>query len=115
MSVEQSGTIDLIGDEGKDGIVYLGVTDHLDWAHHQREHLLLLQEKLNTYIQFVESGQIYDGREHLKSRRLQIKVFGQHPLNQEATEFYARASAVLKDMGIDLAFEQRDESGNAVP
>ena len=75
----------------------------------------MLQEKLNTYIQFLESGQIFDGREHLKSRRLQIKVFGQYPLSQEATEFYARADEVLKGIGVGLSFEQRDESGNPIP
>lgn len=39
----------------------LVITDHLEWGGkaEQGEHLLLLQEKINTYIAFIESGEIY--------------------------------------------------------
>ncbi|AZE16761.1 hypothetical protein C4K09_2300 [Pseudomonas chlororaphis subsp. aureofaciens] len=62
MSVTDTEVIDMWGipkwDHNK---IVLGITDHLGWADktEQGEHLLALQEKLNAYIAFIESGDIY--------------------------------------------------------
>ena len=41
--------------------VVLIISDHLEWGGkaEQGEHLQLLQDKLNTYVAFIESGEIY--------------------------------------------------------
>jgi hypothetical protein len=43
----------------KTGDVHLVISDHLDWDENEGEHLLLLQHKVNTYLAFVEGGQLY--------------------------------------------------------
>ena len=53
MSVDQTKIIDIIS-KSKDGEIVLTISDHLDWKNLQ-EHLLLLQEKINTYLTFLES------------------------------------------------------------
>ena len=56
MSVIETNKIDGIG-ISKDGRkLVLLITDHLDW-NHEYEHLIQLQNKLNSNIAFLESQQ----------------------------------------------------------
>jgi hypothetical protein len=57
MSVEQKDVIDAIGVNKESGEVVLTISDHLDWED-TSAHLLVLQDKINTYIAFIESGEI---------------------------------------------------------
>ena len=105
MTIEKTRVIDFIADDVDDGIASLVITDHLEWDATQPTHLVLLQEKINTYITFFESGEIFENREHLRNRRLRIKVIGLYPLSSEAQAFYKRAGEVLRSIGLDLEFE----------
>lgn len=58
MSVENPNVIDIIHTDKDGGHVTLTVTDHLEWG--DGEHLLKLQDKLNKYLAFVESGEIFE-------------------------------------------------------
>lgn len=65
MSIEDRNIIDALGitPDGK-GLVML-ISDHLDWKN-EYEHLVILQDKINTYIAFWENKQyeeMYKGRE----------------------------------------------------
>lgn len=53
MSISEKNLIDLITIENR--IAVLTISDHLEW---NKDHLFLLQEKINSYIQYIESGQI---------------------------------------------------------
>lgn len=57
MSVDQSETVDLLSFEKESGDVVLTVSDHLDWQK-SVAHQQILQAKLNTYLAFVEGGQL---------------------------------------------------------
>ena len=58
MSVKNVNVIDFVSiDLNTD--VALTISDHLEWDDNN-EHLLILQNKINTYISFVESGGIYE-------------------------------------------------------
>lgn len=58
MSVAEKDIVDGIAlDEGR-GIRML-ITDHIDWTQ-EYNHLLILQEKINSYIMFCENGQYKD-------------------------------------------------------
>ncbi|WP_342315746.1 DUF6572 domain-containing protein [Lysobacter sp. FW306-1B-D06B] len=60
MSILESDKVDMIGSPLTDaGIVVLGIADHLPWESGEDEqHLLLLQEKINRYLAFIESGEM---------------------------------------------------------
>ena len=105
MTIEQTRVIDFIADDAANGISSLVITDHLEWDATQPNHLLLLQEKINTYITFFESGEIFETREHLHNRALRVKVVGLYPLSSEAQAFYKRVREVLQSIGLDLEFE----------
>jgi hypothetical protein len=54
MTIEDARIVDFIGVDPVTGHVVLTITDHLPWD--SDEHVLLLQDKLNRYLAFVESG-----------------------------------------------------------
>jgi len=56
MSVEEKNKIDIIT-TNKEGILVLTISDHLEWDD-ENEHLLILQDKINSYVDFIESGQM---------------------------------------------------------
>lgn len=56
MTVEQSNLIDMVSLDHMAGACKLTIVDHLPWDN---DHLLSLQAKINTCLQFIESGEIY--------------------------------------------------------
>lgn len=56
MSVLEKDKIDGIG-KGKNGrTLVLMISDHLGWDN-EKDHLILLQEKINMYLSFIENEQ----------------------------------------------------------
>ncbi|WP_374762261.1 DUF6572 domain-containing protein [Massilia scottii] len=66
------------------GDVVLNITDHLPFEGHN-DHLFVLQEKINTYLSFVESGEILESFPTAKSRSVVIKVICKYAPSQLAT------------------------------
>ena len=69
MSITDPKKIDTMADGG-DTLV-LAVSDHLRWDIERAAHLSMLQDKLNTYVRFYESGeymQYFDGKKFEKCR-----------------------------------------------
>lgn len=56
MSIEDQGSVDAIGID-QEGVVVRTLSDHLEWDD---GHLFLLQEKINTYLAFLESGEVFE-------------------------------------------------------
>ncbi|MDR6534474.1 DUF6572 domain-containing protein [Variovorax soli] len=56
MTVENTSIVDAVGTDTETGEVRLSIIDHLPW---DTEHLRLLQDKINVYLGFIESGEIY--------------------------------------------------------
>ncbi len=65
MSILDTNKIDLIGTRPSSPVVRLVIADHLDWSDVE-EHARLIQAKVNTYLEFVESGQL------ARSRAIQV-------------------------------------------
>jgi hypothetical protein len=104
MSVEEPSKIDFSVFEPQSGDVRLLITDHLDWKE-GGEHLLLLQNKLNSYLAFIESGEIYTKLPKAIGRKIVIEVVGKFPLSDEASRFYRLAGKAIEDAGFSLRFE----------
>lgn len=101
MSVENSTVVDAIGVERDSGKVILTISDHLDWIG-EREHLLALQEKINTYLRFIESGEINDTYPDALGRARVIDVVTKHRPTDVALAFFRKATAVLHAAGVEL-------------
>jgi hypothetical protein len=97
MSVNQTDTIDVIGTT-PDGKVVLTISDHHSWD--ETWHLQLLQDKINAYLQFIESGQILDDYPNAASRELIIETVMKFEPNEEGTSFLEKAKEVVTKAGI---------------
>jgi hypothetical protein len=72
MAIDETSVIDLVSVDDANK-VNLTISDHLDWAE-TGKHLVLLQEKIDTYWRYVENGQLYDEYPQTRDRRPAIEV-----------------------------------------
>lgn len=107
MSIADARVIDFWGVSKEESSVILAITDHLEWGGkaEQGEHLLLLQEKINTYIAFIESGEIYTEIPGALGKHPIIRVFGLYELPEQAEFFIDRVTETLEEVGIGFEFE----------
>ena len=108
MSIVQSDKVDFIGVNKELNTVILVISDHLDWTDSDC-HLEMLQDKLNSYLSFIESNEIYDAYPKAMGKNIIIEVQGKYPLNKEAEKFYGQAREVIRGAGFDLRFKLLEE------
>lgn len=108
MTVGQAGTVDWLGLERETGSILLTIVDDLGWAN-EADHLLALQAKLNTYLAFVESGEVFDrlletvGRSVPRGTPITVSILAKYPPTPEAEEFLRHAKVVCQGIGVGLA------------
>lgn len=103
MSIEHE-TIDFASIEKLSGDLCLAISDHLPWSENEADHLVLLQNKLNTYLRFIESGEIFSKLPEAKGRNIIIKVVGKFALSEEAKIFFEKARSAIEEAGFKLEF-----------
>ena len=101
MTIEETDTIDIIAAR-PDGTVLLVVTDHLEWG--DETHLYALQEKLNSYIAFVETGQVYEQDGVTQESRIEVEVVVKHEPDATGQEFLFQVGEVMGQAGIPLSW-----------
>ncbi|QIW20484.1 DUF6572 domain-containing protein [Bacillus thuringiensis] len=113
MALHDTDKIDLVStDNNNEDIVYLTIFDALDWED-EGEHTLLLQDKINTYLTFIENGEIYDTVPELIGKaKFVIRVIAKHELNEYGTQFYHLVRDQLHGAGYGLQFNQRTPNNN---
>ncbi len=104
MSIDQPSVIDFLWKDGRNNRAVLTISDHLDWEE-EGEHLLLLQDKLNHYLEFVESGQLMKSKPEFKGLPVLIHVAAKHPLSEQAGRFYEMAKKRAAELGFSLEFD----------
>ncbi|MDR9771119.1 DUF6572 domain-containing protein [Rhizobium hidalgonense] len=102
MALDQTTVVDAIGVDNATGEVVLTITDHLEWTGRDSEHLLLLKEKLNAYLSFVEIGEMLETYPDAKGRAVLIDVVCKFPPDEQAQGFYNQLSQVVESAGIKL-------------
>ncbi|WP_176040293.1 DUF6572 domain-containing protein [Burkholderia stabilis] len=105
MSILETNVVDLIGVDPSKKIVKLGISDHLEWSVPEGEHLLLLQEKINTYLNFIEGGELYQHFPNARGCRCEIELLAKYPLSPVAIDFFEKAKAVIREAGFDLSYQ----------
>lgn len=99
MTVENTSIIDSVGTDKETGEVRLSIFAHLPW---DTAHLRLLQEKINMYLGFIESGEIYMSYPGAKGRPLVIDVYTKFRPNEDVARFLMHAEAVVANYGACL-------------
>jgi hypothetical protein len=104
MSIDQSDTIDFATIDKASGDLWLSISDHLSWDENEGDHLLLLQNKLNAYLRFIESGEILSKVPEARGRSIVINLVGKFPLSQNADFYFRKAQTVIEGAGYRLQF-----------
>jgi hypothetical protein len=104
MSIDQPKVIDFIVHDTKNRRAVLIISDQLDWEHDERRHLRLLQDKLNHYIWFMESGKLVETMPDLKGLDVVIFVWGKQSLSKKAEKYYQLARQRATELGFALEF-----------
>lgn len=100
MSVTEKEKIDIIGIE-EDKFVVLTITDHLDWSD-TFYHLCALEDKINTYLEFIEGGQIDEDYPDYKGKELVIEIVSIYPFNEDGLDFLKKVSVIIKKYNVEL-------------
>lgn len=98
MSVEQRKIIDAVGIRKSDRRAVLTIFDHLPWLPDD-EHLQVLQDKINDYLTFIESKEIYDSYPAAHGREIEIQVIHKYPPIGDAIKFLERADETIRAAG----------------
>lgn len=102
MSVVEKNKVDGIGRSDDNTKAILMISDHLDWEN-EYEHLILLQDKINAYINFIESGQaekMYQG-----VNGYIILIYFKYEIIKKCCEFLDVVSKGVKEVGIQIEFK----------
>jgi hypothetical protein len=114
MAVTDPDVIDLIGIDRNSGAVVLTIADHLDWSA-PLLHLGALQEKLNAYLRFIDSGELSQSYPEAAGRRIEIEVALQHPLDPLGVQFFAEVGPMVREAGIGLKHRTLDADDPSGP
>ena len=108
MTITDRLKIDIIANKPGSDVVKLVIADHLEWDDLDR-NLQLLQEKINTYLEFIESGQLLEVRSPPIPRepRVTIAVHMQYAPPSDAQDFFSQAQDFLAGIGVQFSVEHR--------
>jgi hypothetical protein len=102
MSVESPNVIDVVGIERTTGRCVLTISDHLQWS---QEHLVALQAKLNGYLRYIESGEVYVSYPESKAREFVIEVALLYRPDEMASAFLERVRAIIASAGVGFRYK----------
>ena len=78
LNIENTDTIDGMAYEQDTSSLILLLADGMDWSDMSR-HLFLLQEKLNTYIWYIDSGQYEEKYPNVKRIEMRVSFLFEEP------------------------------------
>ncbi|HIP76484.1 MAG TPA: hypothetical protein EYH12_05050 [Psychromonas hadalis] len=103
MSVVETDKIDAIGVDKEGQRVFLSIIDSLVWDA-ENVHLFTLQEKINSYLFFIESGELNKAFPDADSFSLVIELVLRYAPSDEAITFFDKTIQILLDKGVIFTF-----------
>jgi hypothetical protein len=103
MSLTDPEKIDFIG-IAPDAVCVLTIADDADWDD-VADHVAHLGAKLNTYVEFIRSGEIDHAYPAAKESDRKIVVALRNAPPQSAVEFLSDAKTAIKAHGIDFSWQ----------
>ncbi len=102
MSVEKTNEIDAAATEKNGKKLCLAIFDSMDWSELEK-HLLILQDKINAYISYIQSHQYEESfGSKIKEFEIIIKFADKAPI--ECEKFISVANKQLKKSKINIVF-----------
>src|SRR4051812_35057301 len=108
MAIERTDVVDAIGVDRDTGAVVLTLVDGLDWED-EVKHLDVLRGKLQSYLKFIESGELLESYPNGRGRDVRIEVV----FRCEPTEAARGLLQCEKEVaaGLSVALAWRVQSG----
>ena len=104
MSLEQIDKVDALGLDQKTRHIVLTIADSWNW-NNESQHLLALQEKINAYLNFIETGQVWESFSLDKARNLRINVVFRYSPPASALEFLEKVASVASQIEVLVSHE----------
>lgn len=108
MSVIDKKTIDSIAVTNDDEGIILLITDHLEWKD-EYNHLVILQEKINAYISFLESGQYKEIYNNKEFRYGIIEIHFKYQPIENAKQFLKTVQNQISETGLIIQYFVSEE------
>lgn len=107
MSVIDKDKVDGIGISKDHTKVILMISDHISWEK-EYDHLLILQDKINAYVNFIESGQARNMYPDIDVYT--IMIYFKYEITLNVKEFLTAINKQLKGIGINIDFQEESKS-----
>ena len=101
MSIIEANKIDSIGTDKLTGEVILTISDHLDWKDDDL-HLETLQNKLNSYIEFIEGEQIFEAYPNSRNKKIIIEIISKYEYNESGNQFLMDIKPIIESLGVKI-------------
>ncbi len=95
--------VDALGTDKVTGEAVLTLIDESPWDE-ESQHLALLQAKLNSYLRFIESGEITASYPDARGRKTRIDVVFQHAPTEAGEGFCRKVAQVISDAQIGFCW-----------
>lgn len=103
-SIKDPGVIDAIAVDKSSNTLVLLAIDPFKWSIQEADHLKAIQEKMNTYVRFIESGEY---REHYPDNEFdgfKIVLRFKYQFSKHGIKFFEGGKKQLKERGIDFEY-----------
>ncbi|MDR1463689.1 MAG: hypothetical protein LBJ11_00100 [Oscillospiraceae bacterium] len=101
MSLENTLSVDYVSTNAD--YVRCSIVDDWNW-NDVKKHLAVLQEKLNNYLMFIESGQLLTSYPNAKGKKIVISIFFKEVLTKETESFLSFVEKRLTSSGYKLEY-----------
>jgi len=108
MSVMDIGKIDGIAKCQENSELVLLITNHLDWEA-EYEHLKILQDKINSYINFIESKQYLEVYPQSSFESYVIEIHFQHGISENCLAFLEVVANQVEEINIKIRIELEEK------
>lgn len=96
--------IDFISTNKDTKDVTLTIADAYDWKD-EAEHLFLMQDKIHTYLAFIETGQSYEIYPNAKGQKIVIALFAKCSLPEIAVAFLEKVNEFVTNAGYEFCYK----------
>ncbi len=103
MAVDKPDAVDFVS-RTREGECELAISDHLRWGG-DGSHLLLLQEKLNRYLAFIEAGELVESFPEYIGVPVLIRVYCMFEPDSDGIKFLSLARGLIENAGFHFEYK----------
>lgn len=104
MTIEQVDVVDAISTRSEDGVVVLTISDHLSWEE-KTVHSTALEKKLESYVEFVRSGQLLENYPSARGRGVEIEIILKHSPDKDGQRLLDKAREAIVAAGLEFSYK----------